>query len=69
MGHLLSKLSAFGLAVGFSPLPIALWLPLLQRSKQWLFNKGDLLGALVNLGLAAYPGWQGIEGLQLGLAT
>ncbi len=49
MGHLLSKLSAFGLAVGFSPLHIALLLllllaghervlPLLQSGKLWLFN-------------------------------
>lgn len=44
-------------------------LPLLQRGKQWLFDKGDLLVGLVSLALAVYLGWQGIEGLQLGLGA
>ena len=40
-------------------------LPLLERSKQLLFNKGDLLVGGLSLVLAGYMGWQGIEGLQL----
>ncbi len=40
-------------------------LPLLERGKQWLFAKGDLLVGLVSVALAAYLGWQGIEGLRL----
>ena len=40
-------------------------LPLLERGKQWLFAKGDLLVGLVSVALALYLGWQGIEGLQL----
>jgi hypothetical protein len=41
-------------------------LTLLERGKQWLFAKGDLLVGLVSVALAAYLGWQGIEGLRLG---
>ena len=41
-------------------------LPLLERGKQWLFAKGDLLVGLVSVALAGYLGWQGIQGLQLG---
>jgi len=41
--------------------------PLLRSGKQWLFARGDLLVGLVSIGLALYLGWQGIEGLQLGL--
>ena len=41
-------------------------LPLLERSKQLLFAKGDLLVGGLSLVLAGYLGWQGIEGLQLG---
>ena len=41
-------------------------LPWLERSKQLLFNKGDLLVGGLSLVLAGYLGWQGIEGLQLG---
>jgi hypothetical protein len=40
-------------------------LPLLERGKQWLFAKGDLLVGLVSVALAVYLGWQGIEGLML----
>jgi hypothetical protein len=43
--------------------------PLLRGGKQWLFARGDLLVGLVSIGLAAYLGWQGIEGLQLGLGA
>jgi hypothetical protein len=43
--------------------------PLLLRGKQWLFARGDLLVGLVSVGLAGYLGWQGIEGLRLGLGT
>ena len=38
----------------------------LERYKQWLFSKGDLLVGLVSVSLAVYLGWQGIEGLRLG---
>jgi hypothetical protein len=41
--------------------------PLLRSGKQWLFARGDLLVGLVSIGLAVYLGWQGIEGLRLGL--
>jgi hypothetical protein len=41
-------------------------LTLLERGKQWLFAKGDLLVGLVSVALAVYLGWQGIEGLRLG---
>jgi hypothetical protein len=41
-------------------------LTLLERCKQWLFSKGDLLVGLVSVSLAVYLGWQGIEGLRLG---
>ena len=41
-------------------------LPWLERSKQLLFAKGDLLVGGLSLVLAGYLGWQGIEGLQLG---
>jgi hypothetical protein len=41
-------------------------LTLLERGKQWLFAKGDLLVGLVSVALALYLGWQGIEGLRLG---
>lgn len=44
-------------------------LPLLEAGKGWLFSRGDLVVALVSLALAGYLGWQGIEGLQLGLAA
>ena len=39
-------------------------LTLLERGKQWLFAKGDLLVGLVSVALAVYLGWQGIEGLR-----
>jgi hypothetical protein len=41
-------------------------LTLLERGKQWLFANGNLLVGLVSVALAAYLGWQGIEGLRLG---
>jgi hypothetical protein len=41
--------------------------PLLRSGKQWIFSRGDLLVGLVGIGLALYLGWQGIEGLRLGL--
>ena len=44
-------------------------LPRLRSGQQWLFNRGDLLVALVSLGLAGYLGWQGIAGLRLGLGA
>jgi hypothetical protein len=40
-------------------------LPVLRRGKDWLYARGDLLVGLVSLGLAAYLGWQGVEGLNL----
>ena len=40
-------------------------LPLLERGKTLLFNKGDLLVGGLSWVLAGYLGWQGIEGLQL----
>ena len=39
-------------------------LTLLERGKQWLFAKGDLLVGLVSIALAVYLAWQGIEGLR-----
>lgn len=42
-------------------------LPVLRSGKQWLYAQGDLLVAVLSLALAAYLGWQGIEGLQAGL--
>ena len=39
-------------------------LSLLERGKQWLFAKGDLLVGLVSIALAVYLAWQGIEGLR-----
>lgn len=41
-------------------------LPVLERGKQLLFAKGDLLVGGLSLVLAGYLGWQGIEGLSLG---
>ena len=40
--------------------------PLLERSKQLLFAKGDLLVGGLSLVLAGYMGGQGVEGLRLG---
>jgi len=39
--------------------------PLLEKGKQVLFARGDLLVGGISLVLAGYLGWQGIEGLQL----
>lgn len=41
-------------------------LTLLERGKQWLFVKGNVLVGLVGVALGVYLGWQGIEGLRLG---
>jgi hypothetical protein len=43
--------------------------PLLRGGKQWLFARGDLLVGLVSIGLALYLGWQGVDGLRLGLGA
>jgi len=40
-------------------------LPVLRRGKEWLYARGDLLVGLVSIALAAYLGWQGLEGLNL----
>ena len=39
--------------------------PLLEKGKQVLFARGDLLVGGLSLVLAGYLGWQGIQGLQL----
>jgi hypothetical protein len=39
--------------------------PALQACREWLLARGDLLVALVSLGLAVYLGVQGVEGLRL----
>ena len=39
--------------------------PLLQRGRAWLVGNGELLVAMISLLLAAYLGWQGIEGLRM----
>jgi predicted negative regulator of RcsB-dependent stress response len=36
----------------------------LQQAKGWLTRNGDLLVGGISLALAAYLGWQGIEGLR-----
>ena len=41
-------------------------LPLLQAGKAWLFANAELIVAAICFGLAAYLGWQGIEGLRAG---
>lgn len=38
--------------------------PLLQASKAWLYRRADLIVAAVLLLLAAYFGWQGLDGLR-----
>jgi hypothetical protein len=43
--------------------------PLLRGGKQWLFARSDLLVGLVSIGLALYLGWQGVDGLRLGLGA
>jgi len=43
--------------------------PLLRGGKDWLFARGDLLVGLVSIGLALYLGWQGVDGLRLGLGA
>jgi hypothetical protein len=39
--------------------------PLLERGKQVLFARGELVVGFLSLGLAGYLGWQGVEGLRL----
>ena len=39
-------------------------LPALRGCRDWLLARGDLLVGLVSLALAAYLGWEGIEGLR-----
>lgn len=39
-------------------------LPLLRQGKDWLIARGDVVVGLICLLLAAYTGWQGIEGLR-----
>ncbi|MFO0105188.1 MAG: GAP family protein [Cyanobium sp.] len=43
--------------------------PLVRGGKEWLFARGDLLVGLVSIGLALYLGWQGVDGLRLGLGA
>lgn len=40
-------------------------LPLLERGKQVLFARGELVVGAVSLGLGGYLGWQGVSGLML----
>lgn len=40
--------------------------PVLERSKRWLFEKAELFVGAISLALAGYLGWQGVEGLLLG---
>lgn len=40
-------------------------LPLLQRGKDWLLQRGDALVGLMGIAVALYLGWQGIDGLRL----
>ncbi|MEB3256655.1 MAG: GAP family protein [Synechococcaceae cyanobacterium] len=65
---------AFCLSTGlFLMLPLAALLllgpervvPGLRAARDWLLARGDLLMGLVSLALAAYLGWEGIEGLRL----
>jgi hypothetical protein len=66
--------SAFCLSTGlFLVLPLAALLllgpervvPGLRAGRNWLLARGDLLVGLVSLALAAYLGWEGIEGLRI----
>ncbi len=40
-------------------------LPLLERGKQVLFARGELVVAIISIGLGSYLGWQGMSGLTL----
>lgn len=40
-------------------------LPVLERGKRWLLQRGDVLVGLMGVGVAVYLGWQGIDGLRL----
>ncbi|MDM7953585.1 MAG: GAP family protein [Cyanobium sp. CZS 25K] len=40
--------------------------PVLQTGKGWLFANAELIVAAICIGLAAYLGWQGVEGLRVG---
>jgi hypothetical protein len=39
-------------------------LPVLERGKQWLLLRGDVLVGLLGIAVAVYLGWQGIAGLR-----
>jgi hypothetical protein len=41
-------------------------LPVLERARLWLFGNAESIVATISMGLAAYLGWQGIEGLRMG---
>lgn len=41
-------------------------LPVLQRGKAWMLQRGDALVGVMGVALALYLGWQGIDGLTLG---
>jgi len=41
-------------------------LPVLERGKQWLLQRGDGLVGVLGIGLALYLGWQGLDGLRVG---
>jgi hypothetical protein len=39
--------------------------PLLERAKEVLYARGELLVGGLSLALAGYLGWQGVEGLRM----
>ena len=39
--------------------------PVIERGKEVLFARGELVLAAVSLGIGSYLGWQGISGLAL----
>jgi ABC-type nickel/cobalt efflux system permease component RcnA len=39
--------------------------PVLERGKEILFARGELVVAAVSIGIGSYLGWQGISGLTL----
>ena len=40
-------------------------MPVIERGKEVLFARGELVVAAVSLGIGGYLGWQGISGLAL----
>ena len=40
-------------------------LPVLDKGKELLFARGELVVSAVSLGLGGYLGWQGVSGLML----